>query len=149
MINVGETLTWIWGDSLYHTVTNVPNISPINKRSMDAGFNSPNDTAPFSFSFTFNTAGFYYYQDDNHPNYMTGSVLVVVAPSRLLHHLSQSPPLFLLLYLLLHRLEFLKHLLNHQMPPLLFPYPFPYLLLPFWDQMKSFGNSEFLHTPTL
>jgi plastocyanin len=76
MINVGDTVTWIWDDGTEHTVTSDTSAWP------DSGVRSKLGGPPFpTFQNTFNTPGMYKYHCQIHggPNGlgMSGSVMVM------------------------------------------------------------------------
>lgn len=90
-IKVGDMVTWNWVSSIAHTVTSgVPGAPDGKFCSLPAGMtvNGTNcnsiayaRTAPFTYSFTFNSAGTFPYFCEVHQGLMTGSVVVTAAAS--------------------------------------------------------------------
>lgn len=70
-INVGDTVTWTWADSIQHSVT-----SQSGPATFDSGIQTG---VGQTFSFTFNEAGTYTYRCEVHPSSMTGTVNVMAA----------------------------------------------------------------------
>ncbi|MBE0610647.1 MAG: CHRD domain-containing protein [Dehalococcoidia bacterium] len=70
-VNVGEKVTWTWGDALPHSVTSVTGPATFDS-GIDTGVGS-------TFSFTFTQAGTYTYRCNVHPATMTGTVTVQAA----------------------------------------------------------------------
>lgn len=69
-VNAGESVTWTNSDSVPHTATSDPGVSP--------AFNTGNIAPGGSASVTFNTAGTFTYFCQVHPN-MKGTVVVTAA----------------------------------------------------------------------
>lgn len=70
-VDAGDTISWVWGDALPHTVQTVAG---------PASFNSTLLTGQgTAFSFTFGTPGTYTYNCLVHPATMTGTVVVSAA----------------------------------------------------------------------
>ena len=74
VINVGQSVQWLWGNGL-HTTTNGVDSAPIhNPGSL---WDAPLDAAHLSFTFQFNTPGYYPYFCRVHEGVMSGTVRVL------------------------------------------------------------------------